>query len=919
MQCTVLTDQGVIDLVPGRPRVTVEVDQIQGGGGTTPQQIGSDALATTNVSRETQIAFSFNDVMNVASLVNPVTNQSSKISVAVDIDGDPLTDDDREAVAGNFLVDVDLERLSTSLVFTPTLGFPSSGDPLGPLVRTVIVEIQAGVIDLKNNAVEVIDLDGSTIPGVGGGELAFYVEQIAFPHLTIPEGGEQFTEPGREDVLRSGASWGAEIPGYTEVGLAASIGGGSGRLGDLIVGDGETVTLNTDMQVFPLPGQSNMLIGNADANGKYPGDPEWDSDGDGMPGPDPFTITDGTFEFESIDIKNGGTLIFEGDQPVRLFARGFAKVGVTGVISISGGSPATHDSTFAQPTAGVRNYDGLGMPIEEEAPFGAGGPAAGDGGYGADRWAFADMLSPFYGISDVDFGTAMVTSTTPAGYGGGGHGGVLNVDGSGAGVGGARNPTEYPTDLDTFLMTPDTLYMNLLFPMTPEQDCHARQVGGSGSGGSYATTGGDGVSLSEVTLPDEPLDASNNNDPENTGPGTQIVISGPVRTLKYNPAFESNFLWGGSGGGGGGNHPYNTSTNGGQLGFPCLEDEAGVAVFDEWHDHSGAPGGGGGGAIQFVAGKSLDIDGIIDASGGNGGSSLEEGVNADGEYAMPGGAGSGGGIRLQANVVSVAQTAGRLIVAGGQGGISRWDEKLEPSVGGAGGTGLVRIEAADEIGPEEIEALAASIEPIDENDVTSAEFLSVIPLKKDDPGWDPRLRGPETFCASSSCWIQPSGSFFQVNFDEDFYFEDTGPPDAPEEGDIPGWNMTILYKTDNAVVEVPFRGYDDTNTISEGGFEEAYGNKLNHGLDLPESSPVAVRFQGARVSETLTDPCALDLGDLTGPIVPGSLTPWVEHPAELNEFNPNIIRFMVTFDTGLGTISEIVLGVTDLRIEASPD
>lgn len=77
------------------------------------------------------------------------------------------------------------------------------------------------------------------------------------------------------------------------------------------------------------------------------------------------------------------------------------------------------------------------------------------------------------------------------------------------------------------------------------------------------------------------------------------------------------------------------------------------------------------------------------------------------------------------------------------------------------------------------------------------------------------------------------------------------------------------------------------------------------------------------------------MNDPFGEVLPGSLTPWVGHPAELGvvttpggaNYTPNMIRFCVLFDKtnvvgdnpGQTLINELVLGVTNLKIIANPD
>ena len=124
------------------------------------------------------------------------------------------------------------------------------------------------------------------------------------------------------------------------------------------------------------------------------------------------------------------------------------------------------------------------------------------------------------------------------------------------------------------------------------------QHAGGGAGGSFGGKGGDGG--------------------DNLG-GIAANVCTDLLTLK---------LQGGSGGGRGGNP--NDSGN----------------------------GGGGGGAIQFTAGVSLSVSGLLHAGGAGGQSSLIKGGG--------GGAGAGGGFLFEAPAVNVLATA--IIVTNGGGG-----------------------------------------------------------------------------------------------------------------------------------------------------------------------------------------------------------------------------------------------------------
>ena len=267
------------------------------------------------------------------------------------------------------------------------------------------------------------------------------------------------------------------------------------------------------------------------------------------------------------------------------------------------------------------------------------------------------------------------------------------------------------------------------------------------------------------------------------------------------------------------------------------------------------------------------------------------------------GGGSGGALRLHAPVVDLAASAGRLDVSGGAGGVGVWNDSL----GGAGSVGLVRIE--DSAGATDHAALAASIEPFDPTDVLygqdSVGFLSAAP-----GAYGAQRSRPGSFSASVSCWIRPAGSFYELDFVED----STTSSAAQDQG----WNMDVIWQpAGQQQVLVPFRG---DNPLFANSFEVEFGNLLNHGQPPGMGSPVAVRFQGARTLAPPADPCDVDLDAFD--LVFGSLTPWVEHPAELNEFQPrpNMVRFTVVFDGAVDPqLVDAVKGVTNLAIRAKPD
>jgi hypothetical protein len=110
-----------------------------------------------------------------------------------------------------------------------------------------------------------------------------------------------------------------------------------------------------------------------------------------------------------------------------------------------------------------------------------------------------------------------------------------------------------------------------------------------------------------------------------------------------------------------------------------------------------------------------------------------------------------------------------------------------------------------------------------------------------------------------------------------------------------GWNMDLLYRPPGQPqVTIPFRGL---NTFFMQSWENEFGKSLGTQGGTVAAAPIVVRFQGARAT-AIEDYCNLDLNDSTTSIVPGSVTPWVDHPALLNGFQPppNLLRFVIVFD-----------------------
>ncbi len=900
MQCTIKTTEGVIDPVPGSPSASMYVDQVVGYQDDGSPIIVSDVLLNggtelTNVYRQTQVRFEFNDIMNVATLLNPSSGDSPNIAVELDEDGD-LATLDRTPIDGNFTYLVDLEQLSTSLYFLANVPLPSAGsDDLSP--RRIVLTLPPAVQDLVANPIS-----------SGGGVHSFITEPPQLGEVFVPDGGEDFQlsspDPdSNEDGPRSGALWGGGR-------LTPGVGGGSGRLGDLRVPSGKALILNTDSQAFPL--------GIADGLG-FDHNPDFlgNSDAVNFPGtlgnyPDSITVTDGVFEFQSLTLEAGSSLFFVGTQPARLYIRGTALLSTGSLVNLSGPQPPDHDSSVLNPETD------LIAPIPS-----AGG---GDGGFGGDRFDFPVGT----GMDGLGLCENDVVGNPGANTQGRSGMGVGRSVGLGGGVGGVQYPTNYPTvNTNT---TADNNNHGLGFnrvgdynpPDFVELECRSLMVGGVGSGGAYALDGDIGTSDAVVALAGYPF-GQDNGAPDTPGGDSSWLEAVDENNAGYNQRLLNwwdGFLRGGSGGGGGGNHPNGTITYRPVAGGTnCI---GGAAFFQAWHDHSGAMGGTGGGALQITAGKSLTVDGRIEAKGGQGGQAriAQSDFMCDantwtidfGQFATPGGGGSGGAVKLQSIVVDISPTPGTIDISGGPGGIGVWSL----SKGGVGSPGLVRVE--DLVGGINRSLVAQSVlpyEPLDD----SLSWISVDNGQdpNDGPGWTANTHRPDSLSASMSCWLQPTGTFFSLAFVDDEEDDNTGDPLKM------GWNMDILYNPGGTgEITIPFRG--DNGGVLANSWENQFGISLGTQGGTVPAAPIVIRFQGARTNGS-TDLCDADVNDLFAGIDPKSVTPWVDDPSMFNDFPvaPNMIRFAIIFDgTSDGTdvpgddLADVV-GVTNLRVRVIPD
>ncbi len=841
LQCTLMAS-GIADPKPGRPRVAVTIDRVTGydaNGQPNAFQLNFPAPGATNVFRATPVRLVFDDVMNPATLANPVTGSSSFIRAFVDADGNLTTTNDRVRISGAFSVTIDQLSLRTTVIFTPSGGLPSAGSDA--------LNLRKVVLDLSS---QISDIGGQLL--VNPGAIAFTSEQIPQDPLVV---SEVFPDNSGEDAARSGSPWGNGI-------LAPGVGGGSGRLGDLIVAPGSVVELDTDSEDFS--GLSLETFNPANVIDR----------------PVNLVITDGIFEFARLRVDSGGVLRFKGSKPARLYVRGEAQV--SGVIDVSGTSGRLQRSDFLAGGAG-----------------GASGPSGGAGGRGGSRpdgLAFAGTFNnvPIGGEPNPGVGPSNVRD--PATY--------VFVNGqNGAGVlfpstiapgatlrGGGEGALAWPQ--------PTAANPNVYMPQNPTdlgglqtekaQLCQYLIAAASGGGGSNAIPGGLGQAI-----PFLPPSAPTTLAPPAPG-GGDLLVGALERTLSP----DLGLLRGGGGGGGGGAHLQLTQVNGTPT-IDCSTPLSGVVLsVSSYVAHSSAGGGGGGGGLQFVAGRRILQTGVVDASGGDGGSgTFPPRAIAPSDLAQGGGGGAGGGVLMQAPLIQISGIPNRIVFSGGVGGDGSGQAfaPVVPARGGRGSPGLLRMEAITPlvraVELTKISPTASELSAQYGNAVTMEDIFSI-------DTWTPSTVAPSGWSGAQSCWVRPTGTFFRLLF-------------ADDSAGL-GWDMRLRIA--GQANPQSFRG---TNDLFPAPLEQVFGADFG-------TSPVVVRFQGARVTGALADPCAVVESGSASPLAGGSLTDWVRHPSDLSNFHgqealtPNMFRFVILWDRSQPEFAQIE-SIEDLTVSIQPD
>ncbi len=443
-------------------------------------------------------------------------------------------------------------------------------------------------------------------------------QTFTFRTIVVPLTDANITEPFDNDSFldadASAAQWGNGFATFAPI-------GGDGRHGvfnvALCVDTLTTVlgkrvyTLNTDNTIIPA---SNTSTGS------------------------PIAITDGRFFFSTMVLPSDAWLKFLGTKAPIVTVAG--RLDILGWIDV----------------AGVGN---AAMPISTAIAGQVGalaGPFGGNGGKGGDKISSiqATTTGAAFNNQGVNGQDAKLLV---------GHAYVTSAIGTGG-----RGSTVFPAS---------GLNSSLFYGITTGV-FYTPSAAAGGGGGGFLVPGANGLVVSNNHGTPPPLTSQ-------MGP---LASGGAALQLFPFPAgggltrASEHFLAGGSGGGGSASHACMA------IGLP--------SVTDKWI--SGAGGGGGGGAVALRAGNSLRL-GPASKVLANGGAAPGSSGSAAGAQAAPAGGGSGGSIVLQSG--RIIDLSGLIDVRGGNGGVFNRQAGtggLPPAgasvqiSGGNGAPGYVRLE-----------------------------------------------------------------------------------------------------------------------------------------------------------------------------------------------------------------------------------
>jgi hypothetical protein len=587
--CTLQVTRGVQDLNGVPPRATMVVP--------TQSQL-------TAAPRDTAVVLEFNEMIDatpfLAGGLTPVTFgvRRTRPAAAGGTECDPFSAP--QPLGGTQTLDFDAGRGISILTFRPVQQLPGN--------VCVEVNVTDGVTDLSGKPAQ---------PQV------FTFKTVVVP-LVEASITENFDDDTFLDAEASAAQWGGGVATFLAIGGDGSH--GAFTLAPPFATDTNTFVegrrvweVSTDLAVIPA---SQTTTGN------------------------PIPVSDGRFFFTTMVVPSDVRVRFVGSRPPQITVAG--RLDVLGHIDVSGQSNTTMP---ANPT----------LPTQPQfQPGAAGGAGAGRGGNGGAKISIAQSGTGGAGANASNQGANGEDARMLAG-----HAYFSSTVGSGG-----RGSSVFPAS---------GLNANLYYGGPTTTVVYTPSASAGGGGGGLLNQGGNGQVISNNHGTPPPL-TSQMGPPAPGGSAVQLFPFPPSGGLQR---ASQHFLVGGSGGGGSASHAALA------LGL--------VASADKWVP--GAGGGGGGGAIALRAGNSLRLGPAsrVLAAGGSAANS-PAGISA-GAQTAPAGGGSGGSVVLQSG--RIVDISGLIDVRGGNGGtFNRSSNPATPPngatvqiAGGNGSPGFVRLEA----------------------------------------------------------------------------------------------------------------------------------------------------------------------------------------------------------------------------------
>ncbi len=848
--CSIETS-GIIDLVPGRPRVDF-----------TPN------ASSPPSSNDFDIEMVFNDLMQKDQLVDANTGESPSVTVSVVDDSQSSTVEVQ--VPGTYTIEFDQNLLLTTLNFHPLTPFPSGMNGL----RKLRIDFSSQIADIADNF---LSNPGSNL--------------VALPTTSASPGSflESFNDTAQLDSEASTAGLWADTPGALASGYdpvtGVHRGGGTGILGSFE--PTEDFSFNTDsMEMVTLTAETTTITG-----GVFMFERIHIPAGVTVTaaGPNPLRL------FCRGECVIEGTLDLSGAPAPANFGKYFPRF----------------DERISDPQSG--EGESTGGIFEFEAEGGA--PAAGNGGggsggrggvawylldggaaidyYDEDKTSWVEGQSgppdpdpTRYLQADLGAGNPFLQGRWPNVHGQPGEGvGAAATGGDpevnfaqlageralGAGMGSWAWPplTDSVPDLALTTQTPIRSHYDSVGAAWTEYAWHRARGGG---GGGYWTVGSQGdyfvagstdplLRLLEAPVIDAPNGVWEYNSfldiDARAGGGTPDAAGGdytlPAGIETLDPSL--GLLLGGAGGGGAGTGLHGSYWDGGNFQIDGL--------IDTYRNCSGAGGGAGGAALQLHSGGRLAISGAVTVAGGSGGDSefmltLPYHDSDAIDWAPPGdaggGGGSGGAILLQTNS-SLTVSADALLLSGGRGG-----KGSAGNHGGAGGAGLIRFETPT--GSEPLVTLQGMVSPDESVELTPIGQPGVANVAAFEGDLGGTLGDFKVFNGNASgvrsSWMVPANDVLLLDFT--------------------GYTITVRY--DDGTEQVVTYDGDDLSANDH---------------TAPGTTPVWVAFQVGWGAPGTTEPQASTLGDW---VVPGYESTTGGLP-ELRGNLARMVRFMVVFDHDL--------------------